>query len=77
MKILIIQQIKHLHHQLLLLQYNEIVHYLNSINISLYFKVLPEYKPNVSATYFCSFYDTNNSRWNESGCTDTSIQCNI
>ena len=39
------------------------------MNISLYFQVLNEYKPNVNATYLCSFYDTNNSKWNESGCT--------
>ncbi|CAF0885169.1 unnamed protein product, partial [Rotaria sordida] len=42
----------------------------NLINVSLYFKVLPEYQPNVNATYLCSFYDTNNSRWDERGCTD-------
>ncbi|CAF3067205.1 unnamed protein product, partial [Rotaria sp. Silwood2] len=41
----------------------------NPINISLYFKVLPEYQPNVSATYLCSFYDINSSSWDESGCT--------
>jgi hypothetical protein len=41
----------------------------NSISISLFFKILPEYQPNVSATYLCSFYDTNNSRWNEFGCS--------
>jgi hypothetical protein len=39
------------------------------MNISLYFRVLNEYKPNVSATYLCSFYDPNTSKWNESGCT--------
>ncbi len=39
------------------------------INISLYFTVLPEYQPNVSATYLCSFYDTINFIWNETGCT--------
>ncbi|CAF5023675.1 unnamed protein product, partial [Rotaria sp. Silwood1] len=38
-------------------------------NISLYFQVLNEDKPNVSADYFCSFYDTTTSKWNESGCT--------
>ncbi|CAF0722738.1 unnamed protein product [Rotaria sp. Silwood1] len=42
----------------------------NLLNISLYFKVLPEYKPNVSATYLCSFYDINSSRWDETGCTN-------
>jgi hypothetical protein len=40
-----------------------------SMNISLYFKVLPAYQPNVSATYLCSFYDTTNSIWSETGCT--------
>ncbi|CAF4328583.1 unnamed protein product [Rotaria sp. Silwood2] len=39
------------------------------INISLYFQVLKEYAPNHLAEYFCSFYDTMNSKWNESGCT--------
>jgi hypothetical protein len=42
----------------------------NSINISLYFKVLPEYQPNVIPTYLCSFYDTNNLQWSESGCSE-------
>ena len=41
----------------------------SAMNISLYFKVLPEYQPNISVTYFCSFYDTIHSQWNESGCT--------
>jgi hypothetical protein len=41
----------------------------HAINISLYFGVLPEYQVNVNATYVCSFYDTSNSRWNGSGCT--------
>ncbi|CAF3597583.1 unnamed protein product [Rotaria socialis] len=40
------------------------------MNISLYFKISPEYQPNVSATYLCSFYDISNSRWNETGCTN-------
>ncbi|CAF2100996.1 unnamed protein product, partial [Rotaria magnacalcarata] len=40
------------------------------LNISLYFKISPEYQPNVSATYLCSFYDISNSCWNETGCTD-------
>ncbi|CAF4566511.1 unnamed protein product, partial [Rotaria magnacalcarata] len=40
-----------------------------SLNISLYFKISPEYQPNVSATYLCSFYDISNSCWNETGCT--------
>jgi hypothetical protein len=40
------------------------------INISLYFQVLNEFKPNSThVDYYCSFYDTNNLRWNESGCT--------
>ncbi|CAF1581248.1 unnamed protein product, partial [Rotaria magnacalcarata] len=34
-----------------------------------YFKISPEYQPNVSATYLCSFYDISNSCWNETGCT--------
>jgi hypothetical protein len=38
-------------------------------NISLYFEVLPEYQPTVSATYLCSFYDTTTFIWNETGCT--------
>ncbi|CAF2752399.1 unnamed protein product [Rotaria sp. Silwood2] len=42
---------------------------LTSGNISLYFQVLQEYQPTGSVEYFCSFYDTNNSTWNESGCT--------
>ncbi|CAF4336978.1 unnamed protein product, partial [Rotaria sp. Silwood2] len=42
----------------------------NAMNISLYFKVLPEYQPNVSAAYLCSFYDTNSSRWDETGCSN-------
>ena len=41
----------------------------SSMNISLYLQVLDEYKPNVSATYLCSFYDPNTLKWNESGCT--------
>ena len=41
----------------------------NAIQIVLYFKVLPEYKPNISVTYLCSFYNTNTSQWNESGCS--------
>ncbi|CAF1979819.1 unnamed protein product [Rotaria magnacalcarata] len=41
-----------------------------SMNISLYFKISPEYQPNVSATYLCSFYDISNSCWNETGCTN-------
>jgi hypothetical protein len=38
------------------------------VHISLYFKILCEYQPNISVTYFCSFYDTQKSNWNESGC---------
>ncbi|CAF4552632.1 unnamed protein product [Rotaria socialis] len=41
----------------------------NPINISLFFQILNEFQPNVSANYFCSFYDTYNLRWNESGCS--------
>ncbi|CAM4935936.1 unnamed protein product [Rotaria socialis] len=39
------------------------------IDISLYFKVLSDFEPKVPADYFCSFYDTSNHIWNESGCT--------
>jgi hypothetical protein len=38
--------------------------------ISLYFQILTEYKQYGRGQYLCSFYDTNNSEWNESGCTD-------
>jgi hypothetical protein len=38
--------------------------------ISLYFKPLEEYKQYGRGIYLCSFYDTNNSEWNESGCTN-------
>ena len=40
------------------------------IDISLYFQVLPGYKPQTNAEYFCSFYDTTNRKWNDSGCTN-------
>ncbi len=40
------------------------------LNISLYFQVLNDYKLNsTGGEYYCSFYDENSSRWNESGCT--------
>ena len=39
------------------------------MNISLYFTVLDEYKPNISVEYLCSFYDNRTNVWNESGCT--------
>ncbi len=40
------------------------------INISLYFQVWNESRPNISdPVYFCSFYDSNSSQWNDSGCT--------
>jgi hypothetical protein len=42
---------------------------LSLMNISLYFQVLPDYRPSVAAIYSCSFYDLNQSRWNQSGCT--------
>ncbi len=42
----------------------------HSINISLYFRPVDEYKQNDTGKYLCSFYDTNNSQWNESGCSD-------
>lgn len=41
----------------------------SQINIELFFQVLSDYQPSVDATYLCSFYDTNSSSWNESGCT--------
>ena len=43
----------------------------NSIatNVSLYLRVLDEYKPSVTPKYLCSFYDTTSFQWNESGCT--------
>ena len=41
-----------------------------SINISLFFQVLNDSKPNTTnVDYYCSFYDTHSSQWNESGCT--------
>ena len=39
------------------------------INISLFFQVLTEYRPNASADYFCSFFDDRAHQWNSSGCT--------
>jgi len=40
------------------------------MNISSYFQVLNEWKPtSTHVDYYCSFYDTNSLRWNESGCT--------
>ena len=41
----------------------------SSMNISLYFQVLDDYKPTVNAIYSCAFYDLNRSQWNASGCT--------
>ena len=41
-----------------------------SIDISLSFMLLNDSSPNLNTTsYYCSFYDTNNSEWSESGCT--------
>ena len=41
-----------------------------SMNISLFFQVLDEFKPNITnVDYYCSFYDAHSSQWNESGCT--------
>jgi hypothetical protein len=41
-----------------------------SVNISLYFQMLDEWKPNTSnVDYYCSFYDTSRLQWNQSGCT--------
>ncbi|CAF3330467.1 unnamed protein product [Rotaria sp. Silwood2] len=40
-----------------------------SLNISLYFQVLNEYKLNISANYFCSYFDTTNAMWDEYDCT--------
>ena len=40
-----------------------------TIGISLYFQIRDQWKPNTTnVRYFCSFYDTINSQWNESGC---------
>ena len=39
-------------------------------DITLYFKILPEYKPNVIPTYKCSFFNTTSSEWDESGCDE-------
>jgi len=42
----------------------------NTMDISLFFQIIPELSPNITnVDYYCSFYDTNNSRWSESGCT--------
>jgi hypothetical protein len=41
----------------------------SSMNISLYFQVLTNYRLTVNAIYSCSFYDLNRSRWNVTGCT--------
>lgn len=41
----------------------------NNMNISLFFQVLPGYEPSVEPIYYCSFFDTVKSGWNESGCT--------
>jgi hypothetical protein len=43
---------------------------LTPINVFLYFQVLSQFQPNSThVDYYCSFYDTSNLRWNESGCT--------
>lgn len=40
------------------------------MNISLYFQILNEYIPDVSAVvYACAFYDLSTEQWNEYGCT--------
>ena len=40
------------------------------MNISLYFQILSDFKPNITdIDYYCSFYDKNTRQWNESGCT--------
>jgi hypothetical protein len=44
-----------------------------SMNISLYFQVLNEYRPTIEAIYSCSYYDTNNGQWNSSGCTQPQL----
>ena len=40
-----------------------------AINITLAFKVLSKFRPNVTADYSCEFYDMHSSRWNNAGCT--------
>ena len=41
-----------------------------STNISLFFPLLEEHKPNdTDVEYLCSFYDVRTMQWNESGCT--------
>ncbi|CAF3389562.1 unnamed protein product [Rotaria sp. Silwood2] len=40
-----------------------------NITIDLFFQVLKPPKPTEDVTYFCSFYNTNTSQWNEFGCT--------
>lgn len=40
------------------------------ITILLYFNPLAEYKRTGPGTYLCSFYNTNSSKWSESGCSD-------
>jgi hypothetical protein len=39
-----------------------------SLSISLYFKTLSGSPQPDNGTFLCSFYDTNNYRWNQSGC---------
>ncbi|CAF5128742.1 unnamed protein product, partial [Rotaria sp. Silwood1] len=41
----------------------------NQINISLFFQILNEYRPSGDVEYICSFYETSDLKWNESGCT--------
>jgi hypothetical protein len=41
----------------------------NFVSIYLYFTLIEEYIRTGSGQYLCSFYDTNTSQWDESGCT--------
>lgn len=50
---------------------------LNPTNISLYFRVLDQYRPPVTATYICAFYDLNNSSWNSFGCVAPQFNSNL
>ena len=44
--------------------------YYTPIQISLYFQVIDEWKPNITGIhYLCSYYDTDTFQWDETGCT--------
>ncbi|CAF3805875.1 unnamed protein product [Rotaria sp. Silwood1] len=40
-----------------------------TIPVSLFFTVRQQFKPPVSGTLYCSFFNTTTSSWNEAGCT--------